>query len=404
MKIAVLTTNTNNLAPILDSLVGLGYDVTRFVYDEMTHDEHEQLPSLVEAINPDWVLYVGAIVEHHGRPVPRVEILARIGAKRLLVHFCCDGAEPYWWRQLQEYYDHGRFALQVNVDGVRNGPIGDRGFTTLCPVDAAKFRDLPWEERALWCGFSGGAHAGRPDIVYPLRDRDLLTYRARDPSGSYASYRNFIEQCRVGLNVASTGGGIGGPHVKHRAGGELPAAGCLVLETKGSPLADWFDAGEDYLEYDGVEGAERQIIWAREHADVARAMAQRMRAKVIERHSPTAFWSQVTERLGLGPALRRAPEAPHRHWAPNYTPPPFGAAPLPPVAVSRLPTPGPGAPPPRLLQTYHRVNIVAMNGHVFTVPQGLGPVDLDRIDLSRYPMIKRFADAPSAHRSLVGRR
>jgi hypothetical protein len=408
MRITILTTSTNNVPPVIDPLeTRLGHEVTRIIYDEMTPAEHEYLPHRVDETNPDWVLYVGALAEHHGKPVPSTAVLARIGAAHLLVHLCFDGAEIYWQQRLVEYYDDGRFALQVSIDGHRTGPIGDRGLVALCPVDVTEYRDLPWYERAIWCGFSGGLHAGRPEIVYPLRDRGLLTYRPRDEAGDYRDYRCFLEMCRVGLNVSITGGVIGGDHVKFRAGGELPAAGCLVLETKGSPLRHWFSAGEDYLEYDGAEDAARQICWAKEHPEEARSMASAMRAKVIERHSPAVFWSQVTERLGLGKALRPAPEVAYRGWNPDYTPPPFGSSVTAqqPAAAVALPAPRPSPPPvagpPTLLSTFRRVNLVGVNGHVFAVPQDLGPIDLDNLDLARYPTIRRYPDVPTAQRALL---
>lgn len=406
MRVVILSTGTNNVPPITDPLTALGNDVTAIIYDSMTHAEHESLPVVVEQYNPDWVLYVGALPEHHGKPVPKTTILAQIGAKHKLVHLCFDGAEIYWQRQLQEYYDEGRFALQVNIDGTRTGPIGDRGLTALCPVDVPRYGNPPWSDRSFWCGFSGGIHAGRPAIIYPMCERNALVYRPRDDSGSYVAYSNFLSMCRIGLNVAVTGGVIGGNHVKFRCL-EASAAGCLVLETKGSPLGDWFGAGVDYLEYDGVDDAVRQVQWVQAHAGEAQAMAAGMRAKVMERHSPAVFWSQVMERLGFGRALRPAPEPPYRNWQPDYVPPPFGGVGTIAVSVPVLPTIAPEppiveySPQPRLLNTYRRINIVSLNGQIYTIPQALGPIDISVVDLTRQPLIRRYPDVASAQRALV---
>src|ERR1700676_1416492 len=114
MRIVVLQTGTNNVGPVVDPLTDLGHDIVKLTYDGMTYAEHDQLPALVEEQNPDWVLYVGALAEHHGKPVPFTAVLAQIGANRKLVHLAFDGAEAYWQHRLIDYYDNGRFALMVN--------------------------------------------------------------------------------------------------------------------------------------------------------------------------------------------------------------------------------------------------------------------------------------------------
>jgi hypothetical protein len=366
MKITVLSTGTNNVPMIYGPLVQLGHTIDVIVYDEMTLDQHRNLPLMVERLDPDLVLYIGAIEEHHGKPVPRVHVLAEIGAVWPMVHLCFDGAEPYWWKQLDRYYDQGRFALQVNIDGVRVGPIGDRGLTTLCPIDAKTFKNIPWEKRSILCGFAGGMHHGRPPIINPLRDSGHVVHRDRDQSDTNKGFRSFLEDCRVGINVAHTGGGWGGMHVKARVAGELPAAGCLVLEQRGSPLADWFDAGQDYLEYDSIDDAKAKIDWVSANQGVAREMALRMRAKVLERHSPAVFWSQVLERLGMGEALRPPAQIPHHHW--------FHSAP-------------PGSLPPRLVKSVKASNLVDWNGKIHVVPQNLGPIEVDKV---KHPQIRIF--------------
>lgn len=299
-----------------------------------------------------------------------------------------DGGEYHWWRRLQEYYDRGRFALQFSLDGVRTGPIGDRGLTLLCPVDALLYENLPHSQRPIWCGFNGGIHAGRPEIVYPLRDRDLLVYRPREVDEDHSVYRRFLGVCKVGLNVSTTGGVIGGDHVKYRAGGELPAAGCLVLETQGSPLDQWYTPGEDYLEYENVEDAASKLRWVRENPAEAESMAQRMRAKVVAEHSPEVFWSQVFERLGLGPALVAPRELTWRHWVwPHVS------------SCTRLPPPRDGHTP-WLIESVGGYNLVGMNGHVYAVPQSIGSVDLDKVDLVHYADIRRFVNLDVARREL----
>ena len=367
MRIAILTTSTNNVAPILAPLTALKHRVTTIPYDAAL--DHSGLPALVAKVRPKIVVYVGAIPGHHPN-VPDLDVLSEIGARYPMVHLCFDGAECHWWETLEQYYDAGRFALMVNIDGVRTGPIGDRGFTTLCPVDAASFRDLPWDERPIPCGFSGGLHADRAALLQALVSRWLVTFRPKDCYGTYEPYRTFLEMCRSGINIATTGGIVGGPHVKHRIL-ELSAAGCLVLETAGSPLSQWFVPGEDYFEYEGEAGAADRLSWIERNQEAAHAMASAMRSKVVERHSPAVFWSQVFHRLGFCDELLPAPEIDRRPWS----------AAVPSVALQSSGDPN----SPLLLESHVGVNIVRYNGGVYVVPQTLGSVHLP--DVIRNPQI-----------------
>lgn len=367
MKIVVMTTGTNNTLPLYSSLSDLGNVISVLTYDEIKREEQRSIPWLVAKAKPDAVVYIGAIEEHHGKPVPSVDILGAIGAERPLIHICCDGAEPYWWLQLDRYYDRGRFALQVNIDGTRTGPIGDRGMTTIPPTDLSKFENRPWDQRSRLCGFSGGIHAGRPDVLFPLEKMGLLDRRPRDEVGSYEDYLRYLGSFRAGINAARTGGCVGGLHVKYRASGELPGAGCLVIETAGSPLSEWFVPGVDYVEYGTVEEAATRIRWARDEPIAAEAMALRMRAKVAEEHSPAIFWGQVFDRAGLG----AAPSLPLRETK-HY---PWFHAPLPRMGESPS---GGEFRAPKLVDAMGAVNIVAFKKKFFAIPHRLGDTRLER--------------------------
>ncbi len=230
--------------------------------------------------------------------------------------------------------------------------------------------------------------------------RWLLSFRERDTVFGHELYRAFLAQCRTGINDARTGGMTGRLHVKYRAS-ELAAAGCLVLETRGSPLADWWAPGEDYLEYDGVEEAASLIIWAKQNVVAVEAMAAKARAKVAERQPPAVFWSQVEERLGLGSALLPAPEAPWKFWVMPEQETPVPATTTS-VAAAGL---DPGEPvlnghepePPVLLGDRCEVNFVAFAGRVYSVPRHLGPLDLRDQDQRLRPEIRRFTTLHEAH-------
>jgi hypothetical protein len=376
MRVTVLTTGTNNTKPIYEPLRRLGNDLTVIVYDAM--DEHSQLPKAVGASRPDWVLLIGAIEAHHGKPVPKVDVLGKIGAEHLLVHLCCDGGEPAWWEQLQSYYDRGNFALQVNIDGVRVGPIGDRGLVMLCPIDAAQFPDppRPWAKRLIPLGFGGGIPPSRSASILEMQRLGLLAYRPRDAEG-YDGYRDFLCSCRCTLNDAMTGGGTRRQHVKARVI-EAALAGSLLFEPEGSPTGDWFEPGVDYLTYRNAADVARQLAWVQSHGAEAEAMALRLRGKVVVEHGPSVFWGRVLEYLGLGDPVAPVRQVPYQNWHLNEGGP---------AAESAQKN---GSFVPLFLMTGNKINFVSYGPHVYACPQSVGSIDLAN-DLHRSKRgIQRF--------------
>src|ERR1700720_3921241 len=103
MKIAVLTTHTNDTPLLYEPLAGLGHETQIHVYSQMTPAMHNELPRLVEAAKPDMVVFIGAVEVANCMPVPALSVLASIGSHCPLVHICCDGADPPWWPQVERY-------------------------------------------------------------------------------------------------------------------------------------------------------------------------------------------------------------------------------------------------------------------------------------------------------------
>lgn len=382
MKVTVLTTGTNNTAVLYSPLKTLGHDLSVIGYDDMTYEEHKRLPGLVDATSPDFVLLIGALEEHHGKPVPNVDIFARIGAKHPLVNFCCDGAEPLWWAQLERYYERGNFALQINIDGVRTGPIGERGMTALCPVDPAEFKGPAWnKERSILLGFGGNTHRGVREAMLNdlVRDR-IVTWRPRDeeaPDG----YRKFLRSCKCQWNHPMTGGTTR-QHVKARIL-EAALSGCLVFEAKGSPAGEWFEPGIDYIEYETPADIEAMLAWVRSAPKAAEAIAMKLKKKVTERHRPAVFWAQVFERLGFGTTEHQLHEPSFRPWN-------LEAAQRE-VVEDRL---------PRLLLSRDKHNFVSFENWVFIIPQSLGPLDLANESNRRLQGVRRFGTLDEAERML----
>jgi hypothetical protein len=337
MRVTVLRTFSTSCPPIYEPLRGLGHEVKPIVYDLMNvhnagdYEQHrrqfsaegievlpdhryfERLPALVDSQGPDWVLMIGCC-DAGGALMPNVDVLREIGRRHPFVHLCCDGSEADWWPQLRRYQDAGCFALQVNIDGVRDGPIGEFGMTGLCPIDPAGFPDppRPWAERPVRLGFRGSYQLGDPPpggylhprtpAIRSLLGAGLLTISDRDHTDpSQAGYRDFLSSCRCVWNHAATGSGDR-MHVKARVI-ETALAGAVLFENEMSPTCQWFEMGKDYRCYQGpdqgISDIRRGLEWLEGNPEEAQKMALSLRRKVIERHSPSAFWGKVLERIGM---------------------------------------------------------------------------------------------------------
>lgn len=394
MRFTVLTTGTNNTQTVYNSILRAGHELSIVIYDEMP--EHSGLCGVVERTGPDIIVFFGAIEHMHGKPVPRVDQLAAVGELAPMVHLCFDGAEPLWWPQLQKYYDFGKFALQVNIDGVRTGPIGEFGITLLCPIDPEPFGDPPPRAtRPVRLGFGGNKHgAARQAILGELTALNVIKYRPRDSDG-LGGYVEFLKSCRSAWNFPQTGGGTGSTHVKARTL-EAALAGCLLLEQCGSPLEDWFTPGDDFVSYSDAPHVERLL--KRIDADPVRydAVAAHMRQRVLREHNPSAFWKRVLTRLGMSPATEFLYQPPFRPW----TRPPEVTNHVSVQHPDQRPHSGPHSqglyqpPAPILLRAENKVNLVHYNGRVYAVPQRLGNVELDK-SLSN-PLIVEFTTVEAA--------
>jgi hypothetical protein len=294
-RVVVLRTFTSSCVPIFSPLRRLGHEVSEITYD-LRGVDFGALPARVAELRPDWVLLMGCADDQPTALVPTVDVLSDIGRVFPLVHLCCDGSEPVWWPQLERYRDSGAFALQINVDGVRVGPIAEDGITCLCPIDPASLPDppRPHAERTVRLGFCGSSGGDHPRTRALESIMDVLTIRPRDHD-SPAGYLDFLSSCRCAWNHAATGTGDRS-HVKARVI-EAALAGALVLETAGSPTRRWFAPGEDYLEYNSADEVREHLAWADVRPEEAEAMALRMRRKIVESHSPALLWDEVIRKI-----------------------------------------------------------------------------------------------------------
>lgn len=386
MRVTVLTTHTNNTPAFYEPLRALGHEVFIIVYDIISQDAFHHLPWMVDANKPDFVVWIGAHPQFHPRPIPDIPLLAKIGKKYPFINLCCDGAEPVWWPVLQEYYDNKVFTVQVNIDGVRTGPIGDRGLTLLSPFDPGLYPDppRPWGARTVELAFPGQAgNHPRSTILMDLVNRGVITFRPRT-DGNPEAYRDYLETCKCIWNHPSTGS-TERKHVKGRTI-EAAHAGALLFEQEGSPLEDWFESGKDYLTYNSAEDVVNKLNWVRVNLTEAETMAGRLRAKVLRDHSPAIFWSHVLSAIGLAKSERKVPVVPKREWAfPKPAAPIAIHAP-----ITYAPPPNGGTPTPRLVASRKGYNLAEFCGEYFLIPQRLGKINLDKAVDRDKPGIRKF--------------
>jgi hypothetical protein len=344
MRVTVLRTFSTSCPPLYEPLRGLGHEVQPIVYDLMNvynigdRNEHrrqlhaagcevlddavqfEGLPARVNAYAPDLVVMIGCC-DAGGAQMPNTDVLRAIGQQHPFVHICCDGSETDWWPQLARYHEAGCFALQINIDGVRIGPVGEYGLTTLCPIDPAGFPNppRPWAERPVRLGFRGSYQIDDPapggylhprtPAIRELLAAGLLTISERDHHDpAQTAYRDFLSSCRYVWNHAATGSGQR-MHVKARVI-ETALAGAVLVETAGSPTADWFEPGEDYLTYpaDDVSWGVRSLL---DNGAYDKGVAANLRRKVLEQHTPAAFWAKIVNALSQRLTLTHAEPAGH---------------------------------------------------------------------------------------------
>lgn len=281
------------------SLEAAGYEVHQFQYDKLPHEQHHKLIEEVRRLSPDFSVLIGAI-EGPNHFVPRPNILQEIRALVPFIHMCNDAADPPWWPFLDMYNREGCFDAQVAIDGM-GGPIASykNGLVLLTPIDHRPFKPVEWQYRKHKVGMMGNSpgHGQRGAIVNGLIQRGLVNFHhGWLDIRPYSEYANFLSDCKCVLNHPMTGSGQY-KHVKGRVIETGFARSCL-LEPIGSPAANWFVPGVDYLEYeDNVNAAADVILTTSE--DRMWECAQCLNVSVAERHNPFVFWKKVLNKVGV---------------------------------------------------------------------------------------------------------
>lgn len=303
----------------------------RVAFHHMGQPKDDEILAVARDVAPEIIFYIGAC---HAPGIPSVDTLLTLRQMAPSVNLCCDAGDWPWHEYLNLYEEAGCFDLQVTLDGCRSAPVD---LVTVTPVDP-----LPYERaipRTIRCGFSGGLSSktravfsssfpnrrpakrtkfrppsalpawtpqhkkfheepvnpqmSRDRIIWNLEDmQDVITVRRRTPSGSYFDHAEFLMSCRMVVNTS--GSGTGRMHqIKGRVL-EAGWAGCALLESEGSPIADWMPEGS-YFIYRSAEDAKRLIETLRD--DQIAESAAELSAHVKTHYHPRQIYGEMLERL-----------------------------------------------------------------------------------------------------------
>lgn len=257
-----------------------------YAFDHRGINGDWRILEVAQEVRPEIIFYIGAC-EAPGNP--KIETFRALRAIAPMVNICSDAADRPWHKVLEFYRKRGCFDLQVSIDGAREAPVD---LATLTPVDPGPFSARG--PRDIRCGFSGtvGRWNQRSETVKALAWFGGLTVRAREGLDSYEGHARFLKRCRMLLNISFTGTG----HAHHIKGRVLEAgwAGCCLLETEGSPIAEWFPEGCWISYRDPPHAAE--LIRSLDEGTIERT-AQKLAHEVRTRFTPDLIYGEMLSHL-----------------------------------------------------------------------------------------------------------
>ncbi len=293
MRTVVLKTYTSDTEIYWKTLETiLGYEVHQIQYDHLLHSRHNEVIEQTKAINPELIVFIGAVESSHGRPILQLDNLCRLREIAPTIHMCGDAGDYPWWPILDEYDKAKCFSVQVSIDGNRDSPINyfDNGIVKLVPVDPTKFLyPKLWNEKNTFIGLTGNhGHGERGGMMDYLKSRSDCQYVF---GVDYPALVNFMMDCKIIVNCPMTGSAKT-DHVKARVTETGWARACLFERTN-RYTASWFDPGIDYVEYEDVRDLASKLDWASSNLDKACDMAYSFRNRIVAEHHPVIFWRDV---------------------------------------------------------------------------------------------------------------
>lgn len=235
----------------------------------------------------DAIIYMGGA---ELKTTPSFDAFREMRKQAKVVMICCDASCGEGWGPLLEiYHNEKTFDFIVNIDGSDNWKREGKDYTAITPIDPRYFEGaLPWKDRPVLFGFSGGINDNRRSIMKKISM--ALTINARSEEfGSYPAYANFLKQCKFVLNMNERN------TVKGRTL-EVGLAGACLVEQRWRPkntFSTWFDESQYILYDDSADICE--LIF--DNMDKGADMAKRFSTEVREKHNAKLFWKKVLETL-----------------------------------------------------------------------------------------------------------
>ena len=261
---------------------------------------------------------------------------------------------------------------------------------------------------AAWCYAPGAAKVIRrfvpraADIDVAWGKRFLSISRPRHPQHDFGFFGGLTPRRERVLNaIASRGHSIDViPHHTPLVARDARIADSkIILEPK---QYHWWDLASP-VRYAAALCHGRAVV-----AEWRPRQAQGRWSRVVRFAPPDAFYETAAAALGRWQDLYRC-QVRVLEVLPSLLPRALAVLPAPRTAPLRLvpavsgplPRPHDGGPTPQLLASVKGHNIVGWLGDVYAVPQRIGSVHLDKINLLHYPMIRRFSTYAAAERELL---
>ncbi len=273
----------------------------------------------LEDINPAAIFYGADIV---GDWAPTNVMYGRMRSIAPLISILPDGGDPNWVGTCREIRDDKRFDLVVSIDGVHSDVVDH---VTLTPVDRRLYSSPP-QYRKIRCGFSGSwltpinpakiprgdirRQHPRTDIWNALKGCEAAVVQKHSLQRSVYAYAQFMMQCKIAVNMSWAQvpkvvfGKRGRPKrilwdANHQLKGRVldaAWAGCCLLESKGSPIGNWFPDEAFYL-YSSPEEL-LHLVHVLSDNNISSA-AQKLNAHAQTHYHPRRIYADILKRVGV---------------------------------------------------------------------------------------------------------
>lgn len=280
MRAVFLTTSSPSCNQIWKSLQSAGHDVVAAIVVEGINQQ--QVIDTVRGIKPDFAVFIGSAHDH----VLSLDTLGKIADIVPFIHLCCDGGDEPWHRHLRQY--ESIFRLQVNMDGCDAPGC----MTSLELMDDRDFSPIPWQDRDIRFGMSGGlSHGRRAEFITAMQRHGLQLFKGTAP---YADAAKLMCRIKIMFDHGMTGSG-GSDHCNCRII-EAGYAGCALFENVESPLHKWLTPGVEYFAYRTVDDLD-QLLQIPDK--LLQSLAEALHTRIMRDYSPKPAWDRILKQADL---------------------------------------------------------------------------------------------------------